>query len=268
MIRSSLPTALAGLILFVVPLSAADLTQLDRKIIKEPAYKSKPKYCLLVFGAEAKTRVWLVLDGDALYIDRNGNGDLTEPGEKVQARKGDEDQARDGVFFFEAGDISDGKQTHKGLTLSVSKLDHLADLDSRVKTFLTRNPRARGYRLGIDVAMPGWKGAGLGGRVQHIVANTDVNGILQFSERPDEAPIIHLGGPWQIALYGPHQLTIGREEDMVLSVGTPGLGAGTTAYVGYEELIPEKAHPTVTITYPTKPGQTPLREHYELKRRC
>lgn len=247
---------------------AAVTGQQTRPRADEPAYKSKPKYCLLVFGAEAKMRVWLVLDGDTLYVDRNGNGDLTEPGEKVQARKGDEDQTREGVFFFEAGDIPDGKQTHKGLTLSVSKLDHLADQDSRVKTFLRRNPRARGYRLGIDVAMPGWKGASLGGRVQHSVASTDVNGILQFSERPDEAPIIHLGGPWRITFYSPHQLTIGREGDMVLSVDTPGLGAGTTAYVGYEELIPEKAHPTVTITYPTKPGQPPLREHYELKRRC
>jgi hypothetical protein len=28
----------------------ADLTKIDRTIAKEPAYKSKPKYCLLVFG--------------------------------------------------------------------------------------------------------------------------------------------------------------------------------------------------------------------------
>ena len=35
----------------------ADLTKIDRTIAKEPAYKSKPKYCLLVFGPEAKTRV-------------------------------------------------------------------------------------------------------------------------------------------------------------------------------------------------------------------
>jgi hypothetical protein len=265
--RSIIGLALA-VVLFSPAASAVDLGKIDRTIHKEPHYQGKPKYGLLVFGPQAKTRIWLVQDGDTLYVDRNGNGDLTEPGEKIQARKGDEDQAREGVFVFEAGDIPDGKQTHKGLTLSVSKLDHLADLDSRVKTFLTRNPRARGYRLGIDVAMPGWKGAGLGGRVQHIVASTDVNGILQFSERPDEAPIIHFGGPWQITLYSPHQLTIGREEDMVLSVGTPGLGAGTTAYVGYEELIPEEAHPTVIITYPAKPGQPPQREHFDLKRRC
>ena len=37
---------------------AADLTTIDRTIVKEPAYRSKAvKYCLLVFGPEAKTRV-------------------------------------------------------------------------------------------------------------------------------------------------------------------------------------------------------------------
>ena len=54
-----------------------DLTKVDRTIAKEPAYKTKPRYCLLVFGPEPKIRVWLVLDGDVLYVDRNGNGDLT-----------------------------------------------------------------------------------------------------------------------------------------------------------------------------------------------
>lgn len=63
--------------------TAADLTKIDRTIQKEPSYQGKPKYCLLVFGAEAKTRVWLVVDGDVLYVDRNGNGDLTERDEKA-----------------------------------------------------------------------------------------------------------------------------------------------------------------------------------------
>lgn len=63
-----------------------DLTKIDRTIAREPAYRSKAReYCLLVFGPEAKTRVWLVLDGDRLYVDRNGNGDLTEEGEWVKA---------------------------------------------------------------------------------------------------------------------------------------------------------------------------------------
>lgn len=62
---------------------ATDLAKIDRTIAQEPVYGHKPKYCLLVFGPEAKTRVWLVVDGDVLYVDRNGNGDLTERNERV-----------------------------------------------------------------------------------------------------------------------------------------------------------------------------------------
>ena len=47
---------------------------------------------LLVFGPKAEHRSWLVVDGDGieadsgrvLYLDRNGNGDLTEPGDRVE----------------------------------------------------------------------------------------------------------------------------------------------------------------------------------------
>jgi hypothetical protein len=62
----------------------ADLTKIDRKIAKEPVYQNKPKYCLIVFGPEAKFRAWLVRDGKVLYVDTKGNGDLTEPGQRKQ----------------------------------------------------------------------------------------------------------------------------------------------------------------------------------------
>jgi hypothetical protein len=48
---------------------AADLTKIDDTITKEPAYQGTPMYCLLVFGLEAQTRVWLVLDGRVLPGD-------------------------------------------------------------------------------------------------------------------------------------------------------------------------------------------------------
>src|SRR5438874_13701629 len=64
--------------------AAADLTKVERAIRKEPEYKTKaPRYCLLVFGPKADYRVWLVLDGDTLHVDRNVNGDLTEAGEST-----------------------------------------------------------------------------------------------------------------------------------------------------------------------------------------
>src|SRR5712691_5453517 len=78
-------------------LAAADPVQVERTLRKEPAYQTKtPKYGLLVFGPEAAQRVWLVHDGDTLYADRNGNGDLTEPGEKIKAKA---DKSRDPAEF-------------------------------------------------------------------------------------------------------------------------------------------------------------------------
>src|SRR5262245_7856310 len=87
---------LVGCLSFCVSSAVADdLTKIDRSIGKEPVYQSKsPKYCLLVFGPRAETRVWLVLDlvseprqedgsNNALYVDRNGNGDLTEADERI-----------------------------------------------------------------------------------------------------------------------------------------------------------------------------------------
>src|SRR5438128_308517 len=67
--------ALAFLAVGSAPALATDLTKIDRTIVKEPAYEGRPKYCLLVFGPEAKTRVWLVKDDNTLFIDRNGKGD-------------------------------------------------------------------------------------------------------------------------------------------------------------------------------------------------
>src|SRR5438067_10518704 len=109
MIRLAL--MLVTLTVCALPVAAGDLSKIDRTIRKEPAYRGKPRYCLLVFGPEAATRVWLVQDGDVLYVDRNGNGDLTEPGEKVAALK--DEGGNEGAYNFKAGDIRDGPRTHK-----------------------------------------------------------------------------------------------------------------------------------------------------------
>jgi hypothetical protein len=62
---------------------AVDYGKIDRTIKTEPAYRSKsPQYALLIFGREAKTRVWVVLDGNTVYLDRNGDGDLTGKDER------------------------------------------------------------------------------------------------------------------------------------------------------------------------------------------
>src|SRR5262249_43349798 len=153
-------------------------------------YRSKPKYCLLVFGPEADTRVWLVQDGDTLYVDRDGKGDLTKAGEKVTAEKREGPDERECTFVV--GDIRDGRRLHKATSVSVSKIDFfLAERFAFAKALLDKDPKARAYSISVDMEMPGWKGTGVGSRVRQHTFFGDVHGMLQFADRPQDAPIIH-----------------------------------------------------------------------------
>lgn len=260
---------LIGALVMGVPLSAADLSKIDRRLVREPNYQSKPRYCLAVFGPEAATRVWLVHDGDSLYVDRNGNGDLTEAGEKVAATVDKRITPEDGVYEFQAGDVPEGALLHRGLACHTLKLDHLADSEPDVKALLAREPIGRAYGITIDVEMPGTKGAGLGGRIEQLAGSRDVQGLLVFAERAADAPIIHFRGPLTVSLYDRQELMMGRQKQLVLAVGTPGLGPGTTALVGYDDFIPRDVSPRVEIEFPAaREGSAPLRELYELKGRC
>src|SRR5262249_55442770 len=108
--RTRLALAVLALAVGGAPAWAFDLDKVERTIAKEPAYQGKPKYCLLVFGPEARGRCWLVQDGDTLYVDRNCNGDLTEAGKRVGNARG----------FCQVGDIRepDGKTKHTHLQLT------------------------------------------------------------------------------------------------------------------------------------------------------
>src|SRR5262249_10595622 len=84
----------------------------DRTIAKAPPYKTKePRYCQLVFGPQANHSAWLVIDGEDLYVDRNGNGDLTEDGERV-ARK---PAFQGGGFEVPDLRVGDGKAAYANL---------------------------------------------------------------------------------------------------------------------------------------------------------
>jgi hypothetical protein len=247
--------------------AAADLTNIERRIEREPAYQSKPKYCLLVFGPEAKTRIWLVLDGDMLYVDRNGNGDLTEPGEKVAAEKRKDRDPDDRNYTFAAGELRDGGKRHLNLFISVGDLDRVKESLPEAKVLLERDAHARQYNIWLEVEKPGYQGLGAGGRIVQG-AGSDANGLLQFADRPQDAPIIHFGGPWTMGLYRPTTLWLDRTNNVDLVFGTPGLGAGSFARVGYEGVVPDSLAPRIEITFPPrKPGEPPVMEGY-LEERC
>jgi hypothetical protein len=252
---------------------AADLSKIDRTIAKEPKYAGKPKYCLLVFGAQAKHRVWLVQDGNTLHVDRNGNGDLTEAGEKVTARKSLPGEI-DGGFSFEVGELKVGGKTHKGLEVMLIPVKALADNSTlmalpRIAAAVRKDPSEMTGALNIDVQCESLRGGGVGGRVSYIVRLFDHHGVSLWGNKPAEAPIVHLDGPLRITFFGNKPTwTAGRAQDTILCVGTPGTGPATFATIKYEGTIPPEANPKIAATYrPASPGKA-VKELYELKERC
>lgn len=257
--------------LWPIPAPATDLVAVKRAIAREPVYESKtPRYCLLVFGPDAADRVWLVHDGDNLYVDRNGNGDLTEPGEKVACKDEIGRKPGESGYRFEIGDLAVGGKVHKDASVTLLPLHLLsaaADF-AFAQAALKTDPSALTATVSVMVESKRFKGDG-SGRVSFQAGFYDSHGVLLFAERPANAPIVHFDGPLQATLFGrPPTLRIGRESTLMLVVGTPGHGAGTLSMLAYADVIPETAHPRVEIVYPMAGDTPPAKEHYELKQRC
>jgi hypothetical protein len=257
----------AGLV--SAPAAATDLSALDRTIRKEPIYNGKPRYCLLVFGPAARERVWLVQDGDKLFVDRNGNGDLTEPGKKVPAAT--DAGPKENGYTFEAGELSVGGKIHKGLAVSFTPLKQYADNPAlaevaAIRDALKADPAVVVAQLSLDVESTRFKGAGIGERIAQLTGFYDLSGVLTFAEKPADAPVIHFDGPLTVTFYGEiPKVRLGRDNDLILTVGTPGRGAGSFAMLAYQDTIPKGVHPKVEVRWP---GDPPVKEWFELKQRC
>jgi hypothetical protein len=264
-------------LLLASPASAADLAMVDRALAKEPAYQTKtPTYCLLVFGTEAKTRVWLVVDGGTLYVDKNANGDLTEAGEAVPLSRPEQTGLPQYTQRREAGNITitDGKFKHTDLRLTQSQVNPnfaaASESDHQLKSLAAKDPQAVVYSLSVYAEcrrLPRGK-IDFTGRVLHY-AGSDEQGYLQFGPEREQAPVIHFGGPWQIAPLCRHSLKSGEKPgDLMAMVGTPGHGPGTFASLSYSGLIDEGPSPTATIEFPLASGKGTLKEAFVLKHRC
>src|SRR5262245_53850916 len=225
--------ALAAALAWASGATAADLSKLDRNIKKEPAYKGKPRYCLLVFGPEARHSVWLVLDGDTLYVDRNGNGDLTEEREKEKAPafKGSDHPAHEQERTVKVGDLAVGGLTHKDL--QVTQLvyrkkvppktadaktwqDYLDSIRKKVPDRVTFTVSIR-LAPGIYPAFAGEKAA----PVLHFAGLDE--GHLAFAPSAKEAPVIHFGGELTTRVHVRDKLQLPQGSDRVtVYVGTRG----------------------------------------------
>jgi hypothetical protein len=238
---------------------AVDLAKIDRSLRNEPAYESKqPQYCLLVFGPEAKTRVWVVLDGDVLYLDRNGNGDLTDPGERIAAQEVTRNRE-------ERPDVE--VMRHFERNCWKAEDEPVLTCGPEVQWFyiLQILPRADWYdqtwvklcqEKPFDFAVTTKTGHAQRAR-------------LRFATSPQEAPILHFDGSRRFALsdkYGQQFFRPGESRDLGVELHTQGLNATVRTEV-FE--LPENVHPVAEIEFPPgRPGEDPIRVRVELKGRC
>jgi hypothetical protein len=237
-------------IVFCTSLSnSQDLASIERKIAKEPAYKSgAPRYALMVLGEKMIKRVWLVIDGDVLYADLNGNGDLTEEGEKIAKMDFGKFTPPDGMVSFEIKEIQDGELVHRNFGVTMEPAERLANLATDFLKLIGKESKAYSYNVGGMMQIPELQGSGHDGR-KRMLAWIDEKGPLQFSDKAATAPILHFGGKLKVGLCGDHQLVVGRAREISLGIGTPGVGNGSTVWMEYNE-IPLKTPVYASVTFP------------------
>jgi hypothetical protein len=227
---------------------AADLSRIDRSIKKEPAYQTKKqRYCLLAFGPGADHRIWLVLDGDTLYVDRNGNGDLTEAGESTKPERTDSDPA-----------------SFRQITIFGPDCKTEEKLDFALYGWFDYKNGKNTSEIGPAVHVR-WKNRMFG-------SWGDETGNCTWAVRPQEAPILLIGGPLQMGFEIPAKHALTRNEkgvfELFVGVGTRGLGKGSFVHLCYST-IPEDVYPTAVLEFPNRiPGETPIRVRTVLKQRC
>jgi hypothetical protein len=231
-------TALLAAFALAAAATADGQPKIDRTVTKEPAYKAKPRYCLVVVGPEPKSRVWLVLDGETLYVDRDGTGDITRA-ERVKPQES----------ILLSGLLEPGQKPPRALRFpcAVTK-DITVDL-------MTIN----GQPVQVDVRDAG--------RKLSLTAYADDGGPLKFSDRPAAAPVILAGGRLTLYLPAGRTLRRGPAENLFITIGARGLGAGTFAALSCDS-VPQDLHPVADIEFPAKDGGKAIRKRFTLDRRC
>jgi hypothetical protein len=232
-------------------LAAADSATIDRTLRREPAYATKPQYCLLLFGPDAKFRVWLVTAGEAFYTDTNGNGDLTEPGKRIYSVGNSRylafaDPGAPFMYFpvpeneriYQVGDIFDtGSRTWYNVTVRRS---------GKLKTAV--------FEIMVDVK----------GKYRQL------GKLARFGDRPQDAPVLYYNGPLMLGLLT-SQLARGRAgNDLGAWVGTnvPAGAKGEPTRVVHDDLVPSYIFPNAWIEFPTnEPGGKHLHTTVPLSRR-
>jgi hypothetical protein len=234
--------------------SPPDLSKIDRHIAKDPKYTAEhPLYGLYVFGPQAKTRVWAVLDKssrnatvyDVLYFDRHADGNLTAVDDRIEGRV-----SPGGEVTFTIGDLVDpitGDHHTEVLLRREAPRDSLAKDPDRDVRFVMK-----------------WRG------------QTEVQGgypsavgpYTRFAPAPADAPVMWPGaeGPLTFQFWELKPLAIGQPGDVRVFLGHQGNGPGTF-FALPQTFLPPTVPVLATLIYTDKTGKERWAQS-ELRERC
>ncbi|HTU90194.1 MAG TPA: alpha/beta hydrolase [Gemmataceae bacterium] len=226
-----------------------DYSKIDRHISKQPKYNASPRYARFIFDPRGEFQVWAVLDKskadapyyDVLYFDKDGNGDLTETGERFT-----------GIYDDKTKTLS---IVVGALAVPGTKLVH-----TDLKFYTAERHNYKGFWFSMK-----WNGVDAvdGGYAPFSDNNTT------YSSTAQTAPILRptILGPLGFLTTDKLVLPIGGAKDVQLIVGNPGSGPDTLCAVHEHFLIPEKDRIIATLIAKDVAGQE-LRVRTEIKKHC
>ncbi len=250
---------------FVLPLVAqtaadpgyveVDYTKVERRLAKEPKYVAQPRYALFVFDLAGKHRVCMVADKstadaryyDVLHVDLDGDGDLTEVGERFSGKL-DESKAPAGMAMaIRVGDVRvpGTELVHTKFLLSTSPKEGRTGFWFRM-SWAGKHEMSGGYGpTGLDTTT--------------------------WGSSPANAPIFRPCpvGPLRFGTWGDAAIELPSGGDVHLNViaGNAGAGPNTLAVVDENFLNLERDELTVTVLAKDAKGE-PVHATTRIKKHC
>jgi hypothetical protein len=227
-----------------------DCRQVRHPLIREPKYAAQPRYALFVMDPAGEFRTWAVLDKsaadlphyDVVFFDIDGDGDLTEPGERF---------------------IGDYDPKAKSVVIRIGNLavprTQLVHTDLR---FLTTE--SHGYK-GVYMMMK-WNG-------EHEVSGGlghDGTLLTTYAATAADAPVLRPTPLGLLSLmFFTADVTIkpDRDADIQVGIGKEGSGGDTFCVLSEHFLQPGKDRLVATVIAHDRDGRE-VRTRQEIDQHC
>jgi hypothetical protein len=227
-----------------------DCAKIDRSIAKEPRYVAEPRYALFVLDPAGEFRAWAVLDKsdvkspryDVVYFDKDGDGDLAEPGERFVGKY--DKEAKNLIIVVGDLAVPGTKLVHTGLR------------------FMTTE--SHGYKGTFFMMKWGGQQDVSGG---YTSGSTD---LTTYAQSPEAAPVLRPTplGLLTIAFWEPDAtLKFGRPTEIQVGIGKEGSTPDAFCASSEHFLVPGKDVIVATLIARARDGK-PLRGQTEFKKHC